>query len=83
MVKMLFNKEIFQRLESLTDQPEKTRSPFCEKQLEDFSFTSDSKMIFDTICPSDNFEYNLERPFWHPDPFKKQPRLVILKAAAN
>ena len=83
MVKMLFDEEIFQRIESLADQPEKTHSSFCEKKLEDFSFPSDSKMTFDTTCPSDNFEYNLERPFWHPDPFKKQRRLVILKAAAN
>ncbi len=83
MVKMLFDEEIFQRVEALADQPERAHSSFCEKKLEDFSFTSDSKMTFDIICPSDNFEYNLERPFWHPDPFKKQRRLVILKAAAN
>ena len=83
MVKMLFDEEIFQRPESLADQPEKNRPSFCGKELEGFSFTSDSKMTFDTTCLSDNFEYNLERPFWHPDPFKKQRRLVILKAAAN
>ena len=44
MVKMLFDEEIFQRLESLADQPEKTRSSFWEQELEDFSFTSDGKM---------------------------------------
>ena len=49
----------------------------------EYPWDKNDKIIFDDICPWDNFEYNLKPPFWHPNPNKKQHRLVVLQATAN